>query len=39
MSETLYTIHTIASINIFIMVGWWLAVNIRRELKLKKNSK
>jgi hypothetical protein len=39
MNDTLYLIHTIASINLFIMVGWWLAVNIHRELKKQKNQK
>ena len=36
MSDTLYLIHTIASINLLTMVCWWLAVNIRRELKNRK---
>jgi hypothetical protein len=36
MSDTLYLIHTIASINLLVMVGWWLAVNIRRELRNRK---
>jgi hypothetical protein len=39
MNDTLYLIHTIASINLFIMVGWWLATNIRRELKKQKTQK